>query len=147
MSSSLNSVTSSLMNDWFERRLATMSDRQSLSMARILTIVFAVIQAAVAILAYELQLTASTINAVLGIAGFSTGLILGLYFLALLAPRMSEKIALISFASGTIITCWAAFGTSLHWLWYTLVGSGTMVVVGLVLTKVWDRRSVTANPG
>jgi Na+/proline symporter len=137
MSSSLNSVTSSLMNDWFERRLATMSDRQSLSMARILTIVFAVIQAAVAILAYELQLTASTINAVLGIAGFSTGLILGLYFLGLLAPQMPETIALIAFAAGTVVTCWVAFGTSIHWLWYSLVGSGTIVVFGLLIILAW----------
>jgi SSS family transporter len=142
MSSSLNSVTSSLMNDWFERRLSTMSDRQSLSIARKLTVVFAVIQAGVAIAAYELEATASTINAVLGIAGFSTGLILGLYFLALVAPRISEKIALVAFAAGTIVTCWTAFGTSIHWLWYTLVGSSTIVVVGLILNMILDRRSI-----
>jgi Na+/proline symporter len=146
MSSSLNSVTSSLMNDWFERRLATMSDRQSLSMARILTVVFAVVQAAVAIAAYELQLTTSTINDVLGIAGFSTGLILGLFFLALIAPHITEKTAFVAFAAGTAVTCWVAFGTSLHWLWYTLVGSGTIVVTGVVLTMLLDRRGTPEEP-
>jgi hypothetical protein len=107
-----------------------------------LTVVFAVIQAGVAIAAYELEATTSTINAVLGIAGFSTGLILGLYFLALVAPRISEKIALVAFAAGTIVTCWTAFGTSIHWLWYTLVGSSTIVVVGLILNMIVDRRSI-----
>jgi Na+(H+)/acetate symporter ActP len=135
MSSSLNSVTSSLMNDWLERPLARMSDRQSLTLARILTIVFAVIQAAVAITAHKLALTTSTINSVLGIAGFSTGLILGLYFLALVVPNVSQTIALVAFSAGTIVTCYAVFGTPLHWLWYTLVGSGTIVVVGLVLSR------------
>jgi SSS family transporter len=133
MSSSLNSVTSSLMSDWLQRPLARMSDSQSLLIARVLTLLFAVVQAAVAITVHQLALTTSTINSVLGIAGFSTGLILGLYFLALVVPNVSQKIALAAFSAGTIVTCWAAFGTSLHWLWYTLVGSGTIVVVGLAL--------------
>jgi SSS family transporter len=139
MSSSLNSVTSSLMNDWFAKPLAKMSDRQSLRLARLLTLVFACIQAAVAIGAYQFDLTRATVNAVLGIAGFSTGLILGLYFLGLIAPKTSEKVALAAFAAGTIVTCYVAFGTDVHYLWYTLVGSGTIVVVGLVLSSVIDR--------
>jgi solute:Na+ symporter, SSS family len=139
MSSSLNSVTSSLMSDWLERPLARMSDRQSLALARILTIVFAVIQGAVAIIAHRMALTTSTINSVLGIAGFSTGLILGLYFLALAVPHVSQRTALTAFSAGTIVTCCIVFGTQLHWLWYTLVGSGTIVIVGRVLSIFLDR--------
>ncbi len=139
MSSSLNSVTSSLMNDWFGDRLATMSEARSLLAARVLTIFFAAVQAAVAIAAYSFELTTSTINQVLGIAGFSTGLILGLYFLAIAVPRTSERIAFIAFLAGTIVTCCVAFGTNVHWLWYTLVGSGTILVVGLVLTAIFVR--------
>jgi SSS family transporter len=138
MSSSLNSVTSSLMSDWLQRPLARMSDRQSLMIARILTVVFAVVQAAVAIVAHRLALTTSTINSVLGIAGFSTGLILGLYFLALAVPHVSQRTALMAFSAGTIVTCCVVFGTPLHWLWYTLVGSGTIVVVGVLLSKFFD---------
>jgi Na+/proline symporter len=141
MSSSLNSVTSSLMSDWLDRPLARMSDRQSLMLARILTIVFAVVQAAVAITAHRLALTTSTINSVLGIAGFSTGLILGLYFLALIVPHVSQRTALTAFSAGTIVTCGVVFGTPLHWLWYTLVGSGTIVIVGMALSKLLDRRA------
>jgi SSS family solute:Na+ symporter len=139
MSSSLNSVTGSLMNDWFADRLATMSEAKSLLAARVLTVFFAAIQAAVAIAAYTFELTTSTINQVLGIAGFSTGLILGLYFLGIAVPRASERIALIAFLTGTIVTCWVAFGTNVHWLWYTLVGSGTILVVGLILTAIFVR--------
>jgi SSS family transporter len=146
MSSSLNSVTSSLMNDLLSGRVAKMSDRQSLRLARILTLIFAVIQAAVAIAAYVLDATNAVINSVLSIAGFSTGLILGLYFLGLIAPKTSERVALSAFAAGTIVTCGAAFGTQLglfekplHWLWYSLVASGTIVLVGLVLSAILGR--------
>jgi solute:Na+ symporter, SSS family len=142
MSSSLNSVTSSLMNDWFAHRLATTDDAKSLRMARILTICFAAVQAAIALAAYRMELTATTIDQVLGIASFSMGLILGLYFLGIFVPRTSEPVALAAFLTGTIVTCGVAFGTQpffgwkVHWLWYALVGSGTIVIVGLTLTAL-----------
>jgi hypothetical protein len=139
MSSSLNSVTSSLMNDLLSGPVSRMSDRQSLRLARILTLVFAAVQAAVAIAAYVLDATSAIINSVLSIAGFSTGLILGLYFLGLIAPKTSERVALVAFAAGTIVTFLVAFGTQVHYLWYTLVGSGTIVVVGLALSILFDR--------
>lgn len=141
MSSSLNSVTSSLMSDWLEPIFGTPSDRAGLFWARLLTIVFAVIQGAVAVVAYGFQLT--VIEAVLSIAGFSTGLILGLYFLGLFNKRTSEPVALIAFAAGTITTCLVFYFTKIHWSWYTLIGSGTIFLVGLALSAVFDR---TANP-
>ncbi|HEX2477380.1 MAG TPA: transporter [Lacipirellulaceae bacterium] len=143
MSSSLNSVTSSLMNDWFSKRLEETSDAKSLILARTLTIIFAVVQAAVALVAYKMELTSATIDQVLGIASFSMGLILGLYFLGITAPRTSQPIAFAAFLAGTIVTCCVAFGTQpffgwkVHWLWYALVGSGTIVIVGLTLTTLF----------
>jgi Na+/proline symporter len=138
MSSSLNSVTSALMNDWLSGHVSQMSDRQSLRLARILTLVFAVVQAAVALAAYALDATSAIIDSVLSIAGFSTGLILGLYFLGLLARKTSERVALVAFSAGTIVTFIVAFGTKVHYLWYTLVGSGTIVLVGLALSALFD---------
>lgn len=132
MSSSLNAVTSSLMSDWFDRETLKMSGRQEIMVARWLTIFFAIVQAAVAIVAYEFDLVGAVVDAVLKIAGFSTGLILGLFFLSLLV-RASEAVAMFAFAVGTIVTCCVAFLTNVHWLWYTLIGSGTIVIVGVAL--------------
>jgi SSS family transporter len=152
MSSSLNSVTSSLMNDWFPKRLATRSDASGLRIARILTIVFAAIQAAVALAAYRMELASTIIDQVLGIASFSMGLILGLYFLGILVPRKSEPVAFAAFFAGTIVTCFVAFGTQpvfgwkVHWLWYALVGSGTIVLVGGILTWLFIRAPQIQKP-
>jgi Na+/proline symporter len=137
MSSSLNAVTSSLMSDWFDRETSQMSGRKAIRIARILTILFAVIQAAVAIIAYQFDLVGAIVDAVLKIAGFSTGLILGLFFLSLIV-RASEWVALVAFAVGTAVTAFVAFQTPLHWLWYTLVGSGTIVIVGVTLSAIFD---------
>jgi SSS family transporter len=143
MSSSLNSVTSSLMNDWFADRMNSAGDAKSLRLARALTIFFAIVQALIALVAHRMELASTTIDQVLGIASFSMGLILGLYFLGIVAPRTSEPVAFAAFLAGTIVTCWVAFGIQplfgwkVHWLWYALVGSGTIVIVGLALTALF----------
>ncbi len=133
LASSFNSSASSLTNDWLGRRLAGLGEGKTLALARGLTLLFAAIQVAVAIVAYRLAMNQSIIDSVLSIAGFATGLVLGLYGLGLLVPRATQPTALVAFAVGTVVTSWAAFATQLNGYWYTLVGSGTIVIVGWVL--------------
>ena len=133
ISSSLNSLASSLMSDWMGPRLSGWGDRKTLVLARWVTIFFAVVQGAVAIGVYQLAIQQAVVDTVLKIAGFATGLILGLYGLGLIAPRMPQAVALAAFAAGVAVMFGVAFQTPLNGYWYTLVGSGTIVVVGLLL--------------
>jgi len=142
LSSSFNSSASAFMSDWLGRWLPGMSDQKSLLLARILTLVSAVIHAAVAIVAYKMDRSGATVTLVLKIAGFSTGLLLGLYGLGLIAPRTREAVAIVAFFVGTAFTCWVAFRTPLSGWWYTLVGSTTIVLVGLVLGVFFPRPQV-----
>lgn len=142
LASSFNSSASSLVSDWLSRLLPTLDDRRALGLSRLLTVLFAGIQCAVAIGTYQLALQGAIVDAVLKVAGFATGLVLGLYGLGLMSPRTSERVALMAFATGAVVTSWVAFGTPINGYWYTLVGSGTIVIVGLVLTMVWGDRAV-----
>ncbi len=129
------------MSDWLNRWLPHADDRQSLRMARILTVVSALIHAAVAITAYELGrlgLKMTIVDTVLSIAGFAIGLLLGLYALGLISRRVSERTALIAFIVGVVVTCGVVFGTPISGWWYTLVGSSVIVVVGLILSAIFD---------
>jgi Na+/proline symporter len=139
LSSSFNSSASAFMSDWLQRWLPTMDDQKSLRLARYLTLVSAVLHAIVAITAYHLGLNESTVKMVLGIAGFSTGLLLGLYILGLIAPHTRESVAIAAFFAGLAATCSVAFGTPLSSWWYTLVGSTVIVTVGLVLGMFFKR--------
>jgi Na+/proline symporter len=136
LASSFNSSASSLMGDWLTRYLPQMSDASALRLARVLTIVFALIQSAVAIGAYmiSLQEHEAIVDAVLKIAGFSIGLLLGLYGLGLIWQQTTERIALVAFLVGAFVTTCVAFLTPIDGYWYTLVGSGTIVLTGLFLT-------------
>jgi Na+/proline symporter len=145
VASSLNASASSLMSDWIMPLAPTLDDRKLLRLSRLLTIGFAIVQCGVAIGAYEISLQTAIVDAVLIIAGFAIGLLLGLYGLGLIAPRTSEKVALIAFAVGAVVTLTVKFATPLNGYWYTLVGSSTIVVVGCVLGAVLDRRTAPAN--
>jgi solute:Na+ symporter, SSS family len=141
LASSFNSSASSLMSDWLTRFLPKMDDRKSLRLARALTVVFALVQAGVAIGAYtiSLQENEAIVDAVLTIAGFAIGLLLGLYGLGLISPRTPEPIALVAFSVGTIVICCVWYFTKINGYWYTLVGSTTIVVVGLTLNAIFNR--------
>jgi solute:Na+ symporter, SSS family len=139
LSSSFNSSASAFMSDWLQRWLPKMDDRQSLRLARYLTLVSAAIHAAVAITAYHMGLNESTVNMVLGIAGFSTGLLLGLYILGLIAPQTREAVAIVAFFVGLAATCSVWRYTQISAWWYTLVGSTVIVTVGLMLGLFFKR--------
>jgi SSS family transporter len=147
IASSLNSSASSLVGDWLGPRLPALSERQSLRLSRILTLVFAAIQGGVAVGAYAIALEKdrAIVDAVLTIAGFAIGLLLGLYGLGLIVPRASQRVALAAFGIGTAVTCYTAFGTDLNGFWYTLIGSGTIVIVGLILTEIGALSGGTLN--
>jgi SSS family transporter len=135
LASSFNSSASSLMSDWLARLLPSMSDRKQLNLSRVLTVIFALIQCVVAIGAHYLALDEekSIVDAVLTIAGFAIGLLLGLYALGLIAPQTPEPFALVAFFVAATVTTVTAFATPLNSYWYTIVGSGTVVGVGLLM--------------
>jgi len=145
LASSLNSSVSSLVGDWLAPLLPTRSDRASLRLSRLLTLVFATVQCGVAITAYFIGLQRAIVDAVLTIAGFAIGLLLGLYGLGLIRPRTSEPVAIAAFAVGTAATTWVMFRTPTNGYWYTLVGSSTIVIVGLVLSAIFDRRDESVS--
>jgi Na+/proline symporter len=140
LASSFNSSASSLMSDWLSRFLPNLDDRKSLNLARGLTIVFALVQAGVAIVAYKMEIQEAIVNAVLKIAGFAIGLLLGLYGLGLIRPRTPEPVALVAFVIGAVVTSFVAFHPTIkiNGYWYTLVGSGTIVIAGTILGLCLD---------
>ena len=140
LSSSLNSSATASVNDFY-RPLAgeKASSGQLLRMTRAFTVVFAVVQVAVAISGQWLSRT--VVENVLTIAGFTTGITLGVFLLGLFAPRASQKAALVGFGLGLLVMSAVAFGTPLAWPWYTAVGSTATLGLGLLATRIWPKEA------
>lgn len=118
------------------------NDKRTVTTARIATVLFAGLQAGVAVAAFEYvrqHPETAVIDSVLAIAGFVTGLVLGLYALGLLlsacGDAIGDAIGLAALAVGFAVASYVAFGTDLSWPWFTLVGSTTTFAVGLLLSK------------
>ncbi|HEX4954956.1 MAG TPA: sodium:solute symporter [Thermoanaerobaculia bacterium] len=136
LSSSLNSCAAAAANDFFPPRAgAEGSPERRLRLAKGLTALFGLIQIGVGIAGQ--WLATSVVNAVLGIAAFTTGIVLGLFFLGALSRRVGQRAALVGLVLGLAGMTWVYFGTSLAWPWYALVGSLGTLVLGLGASLVW----------
>ena len=139
LSSSLNACATATERDLLTSRGARTgtTDRHSLHRVRRLTLFFGLVQIVVGIGAQGLR--GSVINSVLGIAGLTTGIVLGLFFLGILTKRVEEPAALAGGASGLLIVLGLFFATPLAWPWFPVVGSLATLAIGLALS-VWTQQ-------
>ena len=145
LSSSLNSSATALINDiYLPLRPQKLSSSQQLRLSRLASVCFGILQIAIALVSYQFGANKSTVYSVLKIAGFALGPMLGLYFLAVLAPRVQQRAALLGFAVGTGVLSWIAMATSLYWPWYAATGAGLTFLSGL-LFSTFSLRSVNPN--
>jgi SSS family transporter len=143
MSSSLNACATAAVRDlwtpWSGRRLAAGDE---LRLTRILTALFGLAQIAVGIAAQGLR--SSVVASVLGIAAFTTGIVLGVFFLGLYVRRVGQTEALAALLAGLAAMTAIYFLADLAWPWYALVGSAITFVFGVLASLVRARRAADA---
>ena len=135
LSSSLNSSATAAANDFYKPMVGEAGAGRLLRVTRILTVVFAAVQVTVALSGRYMSST--VVENVLTIAGFTTGITLGVFLLGLFAPQTSQKAALFSFTLGLLFMTVVVFATPLAWPWYTMTGAGLTFGLGLLATRVW----------
>jgi SSS family transporter len=131
LSSSLNSSASSVYQDWLAPRFVRLREPAvGLLCTRALTLLFAALQITVAWAARGVS--SSVVTEVLAVAGFSAGLLLGLFGLAHLVPRARARDAGVGFALGLTVLLGLHLGpgVELAWTWLPLVGAVVVVVSG-----------------
>ncbi len=127
--SSLNASATAVVHDLYRHRRPAASSAELMRVARWLTVAFGLAQIAVGLAGQRLK--ASVVDSVLTIAGFTTGIILGVFLLGLVGRRIHERAALLGMVLGLATISAVAFGTRLAWPWYALVGSTSTFLFGL----------------
>jgi solute:Na+ symporter, SSS family len=164
LSSSLNSSANALVTDFYRPLRPHHSDAHYLGVSKLLTAGFGVLQMAVALGAYRLQSDQLVVEQVLAVAGLTTGLVLGLFVLGSLRRPVSSGAALAGFACGAVAVL-AVFRPPaaildqlpdwvpgffrrpiLAWPWYAPVGTGTTVLVALLLDALTRRNGPPPAP-
>ncbi|MFO1077862.1 MAG: sodium:solute symporter [Planctomycetota bacterium] len=129
LSSSLSASASALVNDFVLPATGHASDSPfALRTAKFATVLFALLQAGVGI--SGLGGRDNVVNQVLGIATLTTGVILGLFALALL-PRRSARTSLIGLVAG-LAAVGVVAASPLAWPWHGVVSCGATLVAGSI---------------
>jgi solute:Na+ symporter, SSS family len=121
LSSSLNSSATAVVTDFYRPLARSASPERLLRVTKGFTLFFGLVQVLVALGGPLLGRT--VVESVLAVAGFTTGITLGVFFLGIFTTRVGQKAALVGLVSGLATITAVAFGTHLAWPWYTLVGS------------------------
>ncbi|MBA3766699.1 MAG: sodium/solute symporter [Acidobacteria bacterium] len=127
MSSSLNSIAATAVNDLYKPFRPRRSDKHYLRVSHWLTLLWGIVQIGVA-LAVRRQ-NRSALDQALSVASLINGPVLGVFLVGAFLRRVSEPPALVGMTAGIIVMLYVRFATPIAWTWYVLFGSATTFAV------------------
>ncbi len=130
MSSSLNSIAATALNDLYKPLRPRMQDKHYLKVSHLLTLLWGVVQIGVALILRNKN--RSALDLALSIASLINGPILGAFLVGTFLKRVSQTPALIGMLVSLGVMLYIYFETRIAWTWYVFIGSiVTLVVAGL----------------
>lgn len=127
MSSSLNSIAATAVNDLYKPFRPNRSDKHYLKVSHLLTLLWGVVQIGVALLMRHRN--RSALDLALSVAALINGPVLGVFLVGTFLRRVSEPPALIGMAASIGVMLFVYFGTKIAWTWYGVIGSGVTFLV------------------
>jgi solute:Na+ symporter, SSS family len=129
LSSSLNSSSAAAVTDFYIPMTgAGRSETHYLRVSRLMTAAWGLAQMTVALVA--IQMSSRVVDEVLGIAAFTNGVILGVFFLGTFTRRVGERGAMGGMVVGAAVMVSLKLFTAVSWQWYVLVGSLSTLAAG-----------------
>ncbi len=151
LSSSLNSSANAFVTDFYRPLRPGLPERWYVLLSRLMTAAWGAAQMGVAFAAYELASDQSVVKQVLAVAGFTTGLLLGLFVLGTFRVRVASWAAIWGLVCGFATVLWVWLPSTgvttglpawvpgfykkpvLAWPWFAPLGAGTTIVVAVLL--------------
>jgi solute:Na+ symporter, SSS family len=134
LSSSLNSSSAAVVNDFYMPATRGRRDeRHYLAVSRWLTLTFGLVQVAIAVVA--ISFSSRVVDEVLGIASFTSGIILGVFLLGTFT-RVAQPAAFAAILAGSGVMLAVKLHTLVSWQWYVLIGSMVTLGAGLVAERL-----------
>ena len=133
ISAGINSLTSASLVDFYQRlwRNPDLSETSQLRLARRLTLFYGATVIGLAFLVQRMGTLLEASNSVIGLVG---GPLLGLFFLGILVRRATARGALAGWIAGVSVLLPVCFATRISFLWYTLIGCASTMVVGFLVS-------------
>ncbi len=136
LDSSLNSVSTALVTDFFARFRPRSSDRSRLRLARYLTAALGVLatSTSIALATFDISSLWDTFQGMMGLLG---GGLAGLFALGIFFRRANGRGAMTGAVASVVILYWVQQHTDLHFFLYGAVGVLSCVAIGLASSMFW----------
>ena len=134
ISTSMNSVSTVLVTDWYRRFVPDRGDRHYLATGRVLTVVLGIIGTGTA-LVFAGSLNLSLLDDYLAYVGLLTSILGGLFLLGILSRRAHAGSALAGAAVGAV-ALFVVKGSGAHFFLFAGIGMLTTLVVGVLASYV-----------
>ena len=143
VSSELNSLSTATIIDFYRRHFRTeASETHYLAVSKLATGIWGVLAC---VIATQMANLGALIEVVNRVGSFFYGSILGVFVLAV-ATRANTPGALVGLVAGMVTVALVGFTTSVAYLWQNVIGTMTVVVVGLAVTMVTKEREIPNDP-
>lgn len=137
MSSSLNSIAATAVNDLYKPFRPARSDKHYLKVSHVLTLIWGVVQIGVAFGVRNQP--GSALSKALSIASLINGPILGVFLVGTFLRRVSQPPALIGMLASLGVMLYIFFvRTEIAWTWYVFIGSLITFVVAWLASFAFE---------
>lgn len=134
LSSSLNSIAATAVNDIYKPYARDKSDRHLMKIAGLLTVIVGIVQIAIAISLRNAN--SSALGMALSVASLINGPILGVFLVGAFLKGAREVHALMGMLASIAVMLYVLLGTKIAWPWYALIGSTVTVSVAFIATLI-----------
>ena len=134
LSSSLNSIAATAVNDIYKPYAKDKSDRHLMKIAGLLTVIVGIVQIAIAIGLRNAN--SSALGMALSVASLINGPILGVFLVGAFLKGAREVHALMGMLASIAVMLYVLLGTKIAWPWYALIGSTVTVSVAFIATLI-----------
>ena len=135
VSSSLNSLATAVVTDFYRRFQPQASDQRALRLARFITLIAGLIGIGLAILLASLGEIRSLWEIFIAVLGLFGGSVSGLFFLGMFTTRTHGTGAMVGALASVAVVMWMFFSGGLFW-WYSVAGVFVCVFVGYTVSLV-----------
>ena len=129
LSSSLSSSATAAVADFASRDTSTGVGRTRLWIG-----FFGLVQIAIALAAS--RLSQNVVDEALAIAGFTAGVLLGVFLLGTFSKKANERAALVGMLAGVLVVGTVHLTRSTSGIWYSLIGSVVTFGTGIIVAKI-----------
>jgi SSS family transporter len=145
LSSSLNSIAATAINDLYKPFASDKSDKHLLKLSGWLTMIVGIVQIIVAIA--FIKTDESALGLALSVASLINGPILGVFLVGAFLKRAKEVHALIGMLVSIVLMTYILLATRIAWTWYALIGSLVTVLVAFIASIVLSKANNEEIPG